>query len=180
MLYVFDGLKRSLAECEEYATGYSICSDETKMDDLITQLVNELNHRRRELKSSMSDLDFDEEGFALKQNPIVIIVDEASEFIKHVSEANKKKIRLISKQAKSLGVMIFVAGRLGNFEQLYESEPVVYDWIESQHGLIMSGTVGSHSFFKNSLGYAEKSYELKEGEAYLVDKGEVKKIKPAG
>ena len=179
-LYVFDGLRRSLSECENYATGYSICSDDAKVTDLIGELVNELNKRRRDLKAASEDLDFSQEAWQDKQPLMGIVIDEAGEFMKNVNEANKKKIRLISKQAQGLGVVMFIAGRVGDLEDLNESQPIVHDWLASQKGLIFSGTVGMHSFFENSLSYQEKGTALKEGEAYLVNQGEVVKMKPAG
>lgn len=179
-LYVFDGLKRALSECESYATNYSICSDEQKVTDMISEIVNELNIRQKDLKESSKNLDFNQENWESQQPLLAIIIDEANEFMKTINEGNFKKIRIISKNAEGLGVVIFIAGRVGDLEQLNDSNPIVHDWIASQKGLVFSGTVGAHSFFENGLSYQEKGYALKEGEAYLVNKGELIKIKPAG
>ena len=179
-LYVFDGLKRALSECESYATNYSICSDEQKVTDMISEIVNELNIRQKDLKESSKNLDFNQENWQSQQPLLAIIIDEANEFMKTINEGNFKKIRIISKNAEGLGVVIFIAGRVGDLEQLNDSNPIVHDWIASQKGLVFSGTVGAHSFFENGLSYQEKGYALKEGEAYLVNKGELIKIKPAG
>ena len=100
--------------------------------------------------------------------------------MKNVNEGNKKKLRAISKQAQGLGVVMLMAGRVGDLQNLNEENPIVHDWIVTQKGLVFSGTVGMHSFFENSLSYQEKGTPLKEGEAYLVDKGEMIKMKPAG
>lgn len=179
-LYVFDGLRSSLADCEEYATGYSKCSDDSKVTEIIGEIVTELSQRRVNLKNASLGLAFNQEDWTAEQTLIGIIIDDVSEFMKNVNEGNKKKLRAISKQAQGLGVVMLMAGRVGDLQNLNEENPIVHDWIVAQKGLVFSGTVGMHSFFENSLSYQEKGTPLKEGEAYLVDKGELIKMKPAG
>lgn len=184
-IFVLDGIKRSLSECEHYVTGYSICSDKERVTEITDMIANELNVRMKAYRQAQKDPQFNEEEFVSQLDGICLIIDDVGDFVKNieVKEKNYSKIKSISKNAANLGVIVVVAGRVGDFEQYFEKNPVVHDWVSCQKGLVFSGTAGGHSIFKKAfahLSYSEKNYSLKDGEAYLVDNDEFIKMKPAG
>ena len=182
-IYVLDGLKRSLNECESYVDGYSICSDDTKVTEIADILVAELRVRSKAYRDAKKDPAFNEELFSAQFDLLCIVIDEVSEFVENVSDKNIAQFKSISKNAANLGVIVLVAGRIGNLEQLSEKEPIVNDWVAAQKGLVISGTAGDNKIFENcfkALSYNDKKYKLKENEAYLVDNDTFIKIKPAG
>lgn len=167
-MYIFDGLKQQLRECAEYATFYSVCSDQMKVTNAFHDIASELNQRKKEKEN-------------IDQKPMLcMVIDHLSEFYKHKPDGIIKMLPNIIMKSQGLNVIIIAAVNVQDVAELTKNEEVKYI-IENKHGFVFSGTMSQHHFYKtDAISYEAKNTALKEGEAYLVDESQLIKIKPAG
>ena len=139
-----------------------------------------LNERKRAQNRARTALQeaFSERDFIRDYEQICIFIDDLKEFVDSVSNENKNSMERISRLAQGLGVLIFAAGRAADLARYNEIESLTRVLIGNQKGIVLGGSPSLCSFFINDLNYQEKVRELKEGEAYLYDKGTCRKIKP--
>ncbi len=179
-IYIFDGLQGAMEDSRKFSKEYCRCSENEKAGKILEEIVETLNERKRAQNRARTALQeaFSERDFIRDYEQICIFIDDLKEFVDSVSNENKNSMERISRLAQGLGVLIFAAGRAADLARYNEIESLTRVLIGNQKGIVLGGSPSLCSFFINDLNYQEKVRELKEGEAYLYDKGTCRKIKP--
>ena len=178
-IYVFDGLKGSLKGLKALAKGYGTAGDEEQTTRLLTEIVEQLNIRKRAQNQArgLEGDAFSEEAFIAGYEQICLFIDDLKEFVDAVSDGNKNQMERICRLAQGLGVLVFAAGRVSDLERYNEIESLTRCITACQNGVGLGGSAGIHSFFRNDLNYREKDLEAGEGNGYLFRDGHCQKIK---
>ena len=179
-IYIFDSLKAAMSAGEAFARGYCISGQDARTEQMLGEIVDMLNVRKRAQNQAraVAGDSFDEEEFIQSYEQICIFIDDLKEFVDQVSNDNKNAMERICRLAQGLGVLVFAGGRAADLVKYNEIESLTRVLISHQKGLILGGSAALCSFFNNDLHYDEKGRELKDGEAYLCDRGHFIKIKP--
>lgn len=182
MIYIFDGQGGGLKNSEQYASGYCKYDQSEDMDDILAEIVGNLEkrnnlHNQEVLEQPSS---FDASASNRSDAQICIFIDDIKEFTDIVKNEQRDMMERICRKAQGLGVVVFAAGCITDINKAYEFEPLTRMLVSYKQGMLLSGSVSMCYFFENDLKYAEKSMEIGEGEAYLMDNGTCTKIKLAG
>ena len=178
-IYIFDGLKGSMRSVSGIVTKYSMVDKEEAVADMLAEIVDMLNTRKRAQNQarSMAGDAFSEKDFIADYEKICIFVDDLKEFVDTVDNNAKNSMERICRLAQGLGVIVFAAGRVSDVERYNEIESLTRAIIANQKGIGMGGSAAIHSFFSHDLNYKDKEVEVGEGNAYLFDNGHSVKIK---
>lgn len=178
-LYIFDGPKGSLKSLASMAKGYGTASDEPQMTQMLEEIVEQLNVRKRAQNQarSMAGDSFSEAEFIAGYEQICLFIDDLKEFIDAVSDNNKNSMERICRLAQGLGVLVFAAGRVSDLERYNEIESLTRCIVANQNGIGLGGSASIHTFLRNDLNYKEKDVEAGEGNGYLFNDGHCCKIK---
>lgn len=178
-LYVFDGSTKSQQNLENVAHKYALVSDDELVSEMLQEIVSFLNERKNaQNRARQIDGDsFNEKKFIENYELICIAIDDLKEFVDAVSDSNKNTMERICRLAQDLGVIVLVAGRMGDISKYNEIESLTRCIIANQNGLVTDGTPAQHNYFQNNLKYSERDLEAGEGYTYLFDGGKCSKIK---
>lgn len=178
-VFVFDGLKKSLAESSAKTYKYCVVDDEQSVSDMLNELVEYLNVRKRAQNQSrqIEGDSFSEKQFIASYEMLCIVIDDLKEFVEAVSDASKNSMERICRLAQDLGVIVIAAGRLSDISKLNEIESLTRVIVSNQNGLVIDGTPAQYTYFQNNLKYSEREIEAGEGNGYLFINGKCSKIK---
>ncbi len=178
-VYVFDGQKGSLKSMASQVTAYGMASDEAQVTQMLEEIVEMLNVRKRAQNQarSMAGDTFSEQEFIAGYEQICIFIDDLKEFVDAVDNNNKNSMERICRLAQGLGVLVFVAGRVSDIERYNEIESLTRAIVANQNGVGLGGSASIHTFLRNDLNYKEKEQEAGEGNGYFFDDGHCCKIK---
>lgn len=179
-IYIFDGLQGTLSRHESIVHMYGKCSQEEQTTQMLNEIVDMLNIRKRAQNKARAaeEGDFDEDAFIQNYEQICVFIDDLKEFVDTVSDENKNSMERICRLAQKLGVLVFAAGRVTDISRYNEIESLTRVLVSNQKGIAVSGSASLLTFFQNDLKYNEKNVELQAGEAYFFDNGKCRKIKP--
>lgn len=178
-LYVFDGQRGSLRRTASIATRYAACSQAQPVTEMLSEIVEMLNVRKRAQNQarSMAGDTFREQEFIADYEQIAIFIDDLKEFVDEVDNNNKNSMERICRLAQGLGVLVFAAGRVSDLERYNEIESLTRAIVANQKGIGMGGSAALHSFLRNDLSYKEKEQDAGEGNGFLFDEGHCSRIK---
>ena len=178
-LYVFDGTSSSLASLKASAHKYASCTDNDAVTEMLTEVVEHLNVRKRAQNQArqVEGDSFDEKAFISTYPMLCIVIDDLKEFVDAVSDANKNSMERICRLAQNLGVIVLTAGRMSDVSKYNEVESLTRVIISNQNGIAVAGTPAQMGFFQNNLKYTEKDAEPGEGNGYLFINGKCSRIK---
>ena len=166
-LYVFDSISEPLKKTADKVRRYTDTCSPEKMDELMTELIGELNTRKKASK----------EGKNSPERQICIIIDDIKEFVDKVSDDGLAVMERIARLAEGLAVIIIAAGRTADMTRFSEIESLTRAIIACGNGLTMPGTPSQAPFFCKSLKYNEKETQSGDGNGFLFYEGTCKKIK---
>lgn len=177
--YVFDGSSASLASLKVSARKYASCADNDAVTEMLTELVEHLNVRKRAQNQArqVEGDSFDEKAFISTYPMLCIVIDDLKEFVDAVSNSNKNSMERIVRLAQNLGVIVLTAGRMSDVSKYNEVESLTRVIISNQNGIAVAGTPAQMGFFQNNLKYTEKDAEPGEGNGYLFINGKCSRIK---
>ncbi len=177
-IYVFDSDSKSLGELSECAQRYTCDSNDENVAEILDELVNELNTRKKAQNAARSESSsFDEQQFISDYPLLCIFIDDLKEFVDKVSDGNLSSMERISRLAQGLGVLVISAGRMADISKYNEIESLTRSIVQYQKGISLGASPAQVSFFDNNLKYSEREAEPGEGDAYLFSKGKCVKIK---
>ncbi len=180
-VYVIDGLKRSLADCENFVDGYCMVSEADKVRDIIFQIQEEVFNRRKARKSAKKDTDYNNQDFTKSFPQIALIIDDWNHFMTETEDEIYEPMLDIIEMGKGLGVFLFLAGRTTELLHLYDSlDEMTRIAMENQKAMVISGSLSMCSHLKTNRTNEERTRELVEGEAWFLENGNCMKIKPLG
>ena len=177
LMYFFDSNKRTFAEFASTATGYAVDSNDADVSAIIREIVGMLNTRKDAQVAASSEPGFDAASFILKEKQICIFIDDIQEFVESIENETRNWMDNIARLAEDLGVLIFVAGRIGDVSRLADLEPLTSTIIKYQNGMLTDGSPSNAGFFNNNLSFAERDQTCGQGNAWLFNNGECDKIK---
>ncbi len=177
LMYFFDSDKRTFADFASSATGYAIDKNDSAVNTLIREIVGMLNARKDAQVEASAEPDFDPVSFILKEKQICIFIDDINEFVESVENETRNWMDNIARLAEDLGVLVFVAGRLGDVSKLADLEPLTATIVKYQNGILVDGSPANAGFFDNNLSFAERDQVCGQGNAWLFDNGSCTKIK---
>lgn len=177
LVYIFDSSEKELNKFSEFATGYCSNDNFDKVSEIIDEIVQMLNARQNAQNVASKDTGYDAAQFILNEKQICIFIDDINEFVDRVDNTSRDMMNNIARLAKNLGVLLFVTGRTSDISRLCDIEPLTNTIIKYQNGICIGATASDYAFFNNKLGYSEKSVDCGNGNAWLFQNGDCKKIK---
>lgn len=153
-------------------TGFSeICdvylSDAGQIDRLFDELMPVIKTRQENRDSSK------EIG-----EPILIVIDDYSEFFRAVSEKTVRRLLAINKLAAGLGVYVAIACGASELSVMRsKGEELTSALLLNKQAVLLGGCVNDHSAFQLKIPYAKKSVEVKDTEGFFVDGSRVVRFK---
>ena len=175
---VFDSKAKKLSSLSGFAYSYAAVDDEACVAEILKDLVNQLNVRKRQqMDAKKLDTELDEKGFSKSFHQIAIIIDDLKEFVDAVSDDSKNTMERICRMAGGLGIIVLCAGRMSDISHYNEIESLTRVIVANQNGLAIGGTPAQYPFFRNNLKYSEKDIEAGEGNAFVFINGTCRKIK---
>ncbi len=181
VLYAVDSNNGALASAENDFDGYAKCTEPEKIKEILDQVVDQLNIRKREQnKQKADDVSFDEKAFISQYPMICILIDDLRAFVDAAETESKNSMERICRMAQHLGVLILAAGSVSDLSKYNEIESLTRVIIANQKGIALGGNPSLHGYFQNNLKYNEKSVEAGAGNAFVFDNGSCTKIKLIG
>lgn len=181
-IFVFDGLRKSLAGLNERVYKYAPADSDERVTEMLEEIIEHLNTRKRaQNKARQADADsFDEKQFISNYEMIAVIIDDLKEYVDSVSEANKNSMERICRLAQNLGVIVITAGRISDLLRYNEIESLTRVIIGNQNGLALSDTPATFSYFQNNLKYNEKDVPAGDGNGFIFNNGKCLRVKLIG
>ena len=120
---------------------YSAIDDDNSISDVLSDLVDQLNIRKRQQNAAKREApDFDEKKYAEAFEQTAIIIDDLKEFVDEVSDNNKNTMERICRMAGGLGIVVICAGRVSDISHYNEIESLTRVIVANQNGLAIGGT----------------------------------------
>lgn len=176
VFYVFDNIETPLS-CLTF-TNHTICSDDCLVTEMLEEIVEQLNIRKRTQNAKRVESDyFDEKQFIQGYEQIVIVITDIINFVDEVTNKNKDSMERICRLAQNLGVIVVASGNAFEISKRNEYESLTRVIVSNQNGIVLSGTPAMYSFFQNNLKYSEKEIDVGDGNAYVFKSGTCIKVK---
>lgn len=178
-LFVFDSKSKSQNKLQQESHRYTVVSDDETVSDMLTELVDHLNERKKAQNKArqIEGESFGEKAFISSYDMMCIVIDDLKEFVDCVSDANKNTMERICRMAQDLGVIVLCAGRMMDISKYNEIESLTRVIVGNQNGLVTDGTPAQHSYFQNNLKYSDRDAEAGEDLSYMFAGGKCSKIK---
>lgn len=173
IFYLFDSSARGLSVYSDNCKGYVVSNCNQDVSNVISEIVSMLNKRQ----SDLNTIDESEvASYSDELEQICIFIDDINEFVESVENEQRDMMNNIARLAKSLGVVLFAAGRISDVVKLADLEPLTNTIIKYQNGIAIGGSPAMYSFFNNNMGYSEKNTDCESGNGWLFYNGNCSKV----
>ena len=166
-VFVLDSERRGLAALKEKVSGYCTCDEKEEAETMLSEIIRLMIPRQEAAKA----------GEEVQDPLIALLLDDLPEFTENASDHAYKLLKNIIRYAKGLHVIVIAAGRIADLQKKADLDPVTSGLLKGGSGVLLGGTPALHTYFSNSLSYAEKNAEIVKGYAYLSSSGTMEKIK---
>lgn len=165
-LYIFDVKGDNAALSKNFADAY--LDNAAQMDVFVENLRPEMQKRHSQ-KQADPTAEF---------SPIIIVIDDYSQFFKAVSNDSISRLLAIVKLGMGLGLYLFAACDAYELTALVnKGETVSLSMAKGKCSVVLGGCLNDHAAIQTKAPFAQKSVSVKEREGYFVSNGESVRFK---
>lgn len=144
------------------------CITGDEMDGCLAALVPELQ-RRKEARDAGESCNFDRTA---------IVIDDWNLCFERLSDQSVRRIEMIARLGKGLGIYLLIACDGKELSQLYsQGETATNAVVNMGQSILLGGSFQTHAIFDSDLPYSERSAALGEHEGYFLRDGKTIRFK---